>query len=176
MDDFLAEWGYIAVYLATTFEGEFAYLSAIVAGTLGHIKIPGVMIAAFLGGYTRDMSIFLFSRYSGKSYFKRNPKSRENIERASNWVSRRPLFLTVHRFAYGLSTATVIALGLSSISIFRFSLVCAVACLTWTLGYGALGYFAADQVTANLTFLKDHFVYMLVIVGIIVVVVYKLKS
>jgi len=176
MDEFLAEWGYLAVYLATTFEGEFAYLSAIVAATLGHFKIPGVMIAAFLGGYTRDMSIFLFSRYSGKSYFKRNPKSKENIEKASNWVSRRPLFLAIHRFAYGISTATVIALGLSSMSIFRFSLVCAMACFTWTLGYGALGYFAADQVTANLTWFKDNFVYILITVGVVIAVVYQLKK
>ena len=41
MNEFLAEWGYLAVYVATTLEGEFAYLSAIVAGTLGQIKIGG---------------------------------------------------------------------------------------------------------------------------------------
>jgi membrane protein DedA with SNARE-associated domain len=157
MNEFLAEWGYLAVYVATTLEGEFAYLSAIVAGTLGQIKIGGVIIAAFFGGFTRDMAIFLTARYSGQTYFKRNPKSKEKIEKASNWISRRPVFLAFHRFVYGLSTATVVALGLSTISLGRFVLICATACLTWTLGYGALGYFAADQVLTNLTWLKEHF-------------------
>ncbi len=157
MDEFLAEWGYLAVYVATTLEGEFAYLSAIVAGTMGHLKILGVIIAAFLGGFTRDMAIFLTARYSGRTYFKRNPKSKEKIETASNWISRRPIFLAFHRFVYGLSTATVVALGMSSISLTRFGLICFTACLTWTLGYGALGYFAADQVLSNLTWLKEHY-------------------
>ena len=176
MNEFLGEWGYLAVYVATTLEGEFAYLSAVVAATLGHLKLPGVMIAAFLGGYTRDMTIFLFSRYSGKSYFKRNPKSKEKIEKASNWVSSKPLFLTVHRFAYGISTATVIALGLSSMSVLRFGLVCAIACASWTLGYAALGYYAADQVTANLTWLQDNFLYVLIVVGVVGTAIYKLKK
>ena len=176
MDEFLAEWGYLAVYVATVLEGEFAYLSALVAGTLGHIKIGGVMIAAFFGGFTRDMAIFLTARYSGRSYFKRNPKSKEKIEKASNWISRRPIFLAFHRFVYGLSTATLIALGVSTISFGRFVLICLTACLTWTLGYAALGYFAADQVLTNLTWLKEHYYVILFIFIGVGLTIYRLNK
>ena len=58
MEEIINDWGYLAVYLATTFEGEFAYLTAIVTAKLGHLTLIGVGIAGFLGGMTRDMSIF----------------------------------------------------------------------------------------------------------------------
>ncbi len=174
MDGFLSEWGYVALYLATTLEGEVAYLSAIVAAKLGYLTVWGVGVAGFLGGYTRDMIIFLLARYSGQRYLKRNPSMVPKVEKASQWLSSRPAyFLAFHRFIYGLSTATVITLGLSKMTNLRFAFICGVACLTWVLGYGLLGYFAADQVMSNLEWIKGNFLFFL---AFVVAVILSIRS
>lgn len=169
MEGFLAEWGYLALYVATTLEGEFAYLSAIVAAKLGHLTIWGVAIAGFLGGMTRDMAIFMIARYSGQKYLSKNPDMVPKLEKASKWLSTRPpYFLAFHRFIYGLSTATVVTLALSKMTNARFTALCVLACFTWVLGYGLLGYFAADQVMSNLEWIKDN---TLLFIGIILAII-----
>ncbi len=177
METFLADWGYLAIYVATTLEGEFAYLSSVVAASLGHLKMPWVMLAAFLGAMSRDMTIFLVSRRSGERILSRKPETLQKISKATDWIANRsPIFLAFHRFVYGLSTATVLALGLSKISVFRFTIICALASFTWTVGYGVLGYFAADQVLQNLTWLKKYFLHILFGVTFLIFLFIKLKN
>ena len=155
-------WPYLAVYLATSLEGEIAYITAVVASKLGHTNIIGVGIAGFFGGYTRDMTIFLLSRYSGERFFRRRPRLKKKIQRVSHWVSMRPMYMLIfHRYMYGMSTATVASLAMSRMTTPQFAILCFFACLTWVLGLGVLGYFAADQVLGHLDWLKSHFIWII---------------
>ncbi len=155
-------WAYVLLYVATTLEGEVAYITAVIAAKVGELQIIGVAIAGLLGGFTRDMTIFSVARYGGEKFLDKRPKLKEKTRKVSRWVISRPPYLLVfHRFIYGLSTATVVSLALSRITRWQFLILNFFACLTWVVGYGILGYIAADQVMYHLDWLKEHFLYVM---------------
>lgn len=162
MEEFIKEWGYWALYAGTTIEGEAMYLSGVIAAKLGHLDYIWVAVCGFLGGMTRDMTIFFGSRYGGQRLIKNNEKLLHKLHKAGKWVSGRPWYiLAFHRFVYGLSTATLIVLSLSKMTNLQFIVLCMIACLTWVVGYGIIGYFAAQQVMNNLDWIGDNFIWIL---------------
>lgn len=162
MEEFINQWGYLAVYIATTVEGELAYITSIVTAKLGHLSVLGVAIAGFLGGMTRDSAIFFTGRYGSRAFLERRPKLLEKINEAGAIVSNRPWWILIfHRYFYGFSTATLLVLATSSMSNARFIALCVTACFVWVLGLGLLGYYATQTVLANLQWLSDHFLWIL---------------
>jgi membrane protein DedA with SNARE-associated domain len=169
MEEFIKEWGYWALYAGTTLEGEAMYLTGVITAKLGHLDFFWVAVCGFLGGMTRDMTIFFGSRYGGKKLIQNNTKLLEKLHKAGKWVSGRPWYLLAfHRFVYGLSTATLVVLSLSKMTNVQFILLCVLACFTWVVGYGVIGYFAAKQVMNNLDWLGNNYIWILLGVGIII--------
>lgn len=163
--------------MATTLEGEVAYISSMVVAKLGHLTVWGVALSGFLGGMTRDSAIFFSARYASRSFLSRRPKLMAKINRAGEFLSRRPWWILIfHRYMYGFSTATLVVLASSAMTNWQFILLCIAACITWIVGFGLLGYFAAQQVLSNLDWLGAHFIWILLSILLIVLIVWFYKS
>ena len=136
-----------AVYAGILVEGELVYFSAMVACKLGNLSLVSLMLTAFLGALTRDLLIFHLSRFSTGFVAKIGPRQSQKIKKVTQWIHGRPVYVMIfHRFVYGLSTAVVMACGLSSMQKIRFYTITFIACILWTLVYGVLGYYFAEWI------------------------------
>ncbi len=135
------QYGYIALVIGTCFEGEAALLFGGYVARTGHLALPWVLTFGALGVLLSDWSCFLAGRYLSKPLLRRFPGLAKRvvqplalIERHQNW------FIFVFQFIPGSSTITPIAIGMSSISAWRFLCIDLMGVMLWTLVFGILGY------------------------------------
>lgn len=149
--------GYIATFLGTFMEGEILLLTAVLSAKMGYVNYFGAMVAAFLGAYIRDWTVFVLVKKQGKKLLAKKPKLQAKLDKASTWFEKRPLFfLSFYRLMYGFSTAILMLSGLKGVSYIRFGIHSAISTFLWVAIFGGLGFFCADLMLENLHFLSDH--------------------
>ncbi len=70
----LSEYGYIAVFIGTFLEGESSLLAAGFFAHQRYMQLPIVVLIAFLGSFSGQLSWFLLGRYQGAKLLLRYPK------------------------------------------------------------------------------------------------------
>lgn len=141
----ISQYGLVIVLVGTFFEGE---VFAIIGGFLayrGSYPLELIAALAFVGSFTGDLSVFLFSRFWSGHRWVARWKERPKFAKALRLVDRyQAFFVIVNRYIYGLRMPGLIALGLSSISIPRFLVLNLIGAALWaglftTIGF-AFGY------------------------------------
>ena len=141
----ISQYGLVIVLVGTFFEGE---VFAIIGGFLayrGSYPLELIAALAFIGSFTGDLSVFLFSRFWSGHRWVARWKAKPKFAKALRLVDRyQAFFVIVNRYIYGLRMPGLIALGLSSISIPRFLVLNFIGAALWaglftTIGF-AFGY------------------------------------
>lgn len=141
LPDLIETYGYAAVFLGALVEGETVLLLAGFAAHRGYLSLPGVMMAAFLGGVAGDQLFFHLGRHFGPRLPERFPRLRSRLEQVNARLRRHaiPLVLGM-RFLYGLRTAGPAAVGMSGFSPWRFLALNLVGALAWAAAITGTGY------------------------------------
>jgi membrane protein DedA with SNARE-associated domain len=134
--------GYWIVFVGTFFEGETVLILGGIAAHGGYLRLPFVILAAFLGSLLCDQIFFHLGRRHGAAVLARRPGWRASIARVDSLVARHDLLMIVgFRFLYGLRTVTPFAMGMSSgISTGRFAILNVVGATVWACVLGSAGY------------------------------------
>lgn len=139
--ELLDKYGYIAVFVGTTLEGETILILAGFAAHQGYLSLPWVMGTAFLGSLFGDQAAFYVGRHYGTRVLTRFPRLGEGVTRARALLRRHEVPLLIgFRFIYGIRTVTPIAVGLSDISVKRFAPLNAIGAAVWAVAIAAAGY------------------------------------
>ena len=132
MDEFLRQYGLLAVYIGMWLEGETVM---VIAGFLAHqdyFSVGTVLPVAVLGALSVDHAVYLAGRLSGRLAFIR--RFHGNNEGASSWKRHLgenwSVFLLV-RFIYGTRTPYLFYVGSRRMSWFRFLRREVVAVALW---------------------------------------------
>ncbi|BDA85113.1 DedA family protein [Aureimonas sp. SA4125] len=166
----IGHYGLVIVLVGTFFEGE---VFAIIGGFLayrGSYPLEQIAALAFIGSFTGDLSVFLFSRFWSGHRWVARWKERPKFARALRLVDRyQAFFVIVNRYIYGLRMPGLIALGLSSISIPRFLALNFIGAALWaglftTIGF-AFGY-SIQTVFARLEMMERGVGITLIVVGV----------
>ena len=137
---FLQDYGYLALFIGTFFEGETILVLAGFLAARGYLDINLVMMTAAAGGYCGDQLWYFLGRRKGRQILARKPNWEAMGEKALNHLRRHPdIWVLSFRFVYGLRTVMPVAIGISGYPPLRFLLLNAISAVIWAvvLGYAA---------------------------------------
>ena len=135
------DYGYIAILIGTFLEGETIVLIAGFLAFTGHLELPLVILAAFVGSCSGDQLYFFIGRFQGRRLLQRFPAWQERTERVFYHVHRHQnLLILSFRFFYGLRNVTPFAVGMSEVKTARFVSLNIIGAAVWATTFGLLGY------------------------------------
>lgn len=141
ISNLVEQYGYIAVFIGTFLEGETVLLFAGFAAHRGLMKLPEVMLLAFIASTLGDQFFFFLGRLYGDRLFTKYPALRKQVPRVENLLATHhtPLILSI-RFMYGLRVAGPIIMGAMNISPLRFCILNVIGAAIWAVLVAWAGY------------------------------------
>lgn len=143
MEEFLHEYGYLALTAGTFLEGEIAILVASSLVYSGFFKGPYTVIFAFIGSFASDWLYYLIGRFNGKYFVERRPALRRRFVPVQEFFnSHRLQILFSYRFLYGFRIILPVLIGMSGVRPLQFLGYSLAAGLFWAATVSSLGYAA----------------------------------
>lgn len=141
MEEFLRNYGYLAVFLGSTIEGELILMTAGYFAYTGVLDLKWVMLYAFLGTLIADQACFYVGRFYGPKLLDKFPKLKTKSKKVFMLLHKyKSLFILSFRFIYGIRIASPIIIGASQMNPRFFSVLNVPAALVWAVVIAAVGY------------------------------------
>lgn len=157
MEQWIAEYGYLAVLAGTFLEGETIVVLGGLAAHQGLLKIELVILAAFVGSFLGDQAMYVAGRAWGPRVLARMPSWRPRVEQALSILSRHQVaFILGFRFIYGLRAVSAFAIGMAGVKSGRFLVLNLVSAAIWAAAITGLGYAAGEAIRAALGHLHEY--------------------
>lgn len=141
MEEFLRQYGPIGVFLGAAFEGQTA---VIVGGLLARQHILAywiVLAAAASGSGIIDHLLFVAGRRFRKHRWVRRATEQAAFARALKFIERFPIsYILTFRFIFGLRLASPVAIGVSKVPTWRFTVLNALGAVIWAGAFSAAGF------------------------------------
>lgn len=139
---FIENYGYLAVFLGSTIEGELILMTAGYFAYVGVLDLGWVILFAFLGTLIADQGCFFVGRYYGPKLLERFPTLKKKSEKVFRLLHEyKNLFIMTFRFVYGIRIASPLVIGASQLSPKRFTVLNFPAALVWAVAIACVGYF-----------------------------------
>lgn len=136
---FLDSFGYIAIAIGCSIEGEIAMLLGALASREGILEFPGVILAAFTGTLIGDQFCFYLGRHLGKPFIARHAHWRLRARYARRMLERYGIsFMVGFRFFYGLRSVIPFVIGATHVSRIKFLLCNLLGTFIWTIVMGTV--------------------------------------
>ncbi|MBN1534542.1 MAG: DedA family protein [Spirochaetes bacterium] len=147
MESFILQYGYPVIFFGTFFEGETVLVIAGFAAHRGYLDLHLAIAAAFAGSLLGDQLYFFIGRYRGRALAERRPRLRKRLRRFNAMMDRYGTIIILgFRFVYGIRTISPFAIGMSSISAWRFLLLNTASAAVWAAAIGTAGYLFGNAV------------------------------
>lgn len=154
--DLIERFGYLVILIGTFFEGETVLVLGGFAAHHGHLDLPGVILAAFLGSYAGDQVWFHLARRYGRRWLARRPLLLGRVERVRDRLGgHADWFVLTFRFLYGIRSVGPMALAMSGYPPRRFLVLNGIAAAVWAVVVGWAGYLFGQAFELLLGEVKD---------------------
>ncbi len=147
MEAYIAEYGYIGIFIGTFFEGETTVLLGGIFARLQYMDLNRVILWAFLGTFVGDCTFFSLGRLYGKNIIEKYEFLRSKISLANRIIRKHGKFIIfVTRFLVGIRAVILVLLGCTDIRLSRFIVFNAVNSLVWSIFITLIGYLFGNVV------------------------------
>jgi membrane protein DedA with SNARE-associated domain len=171
-------WGYWLMAFGAIIEGETFLIIGGIAAANGLLHLPGLILLASIGCLFHDGFFFYLGRFGGTRILQKKPNWQSKIERVTRLLDKYDFwFIIAFRFAYGLRTIIPFALGLSKISILKFTIFDLIGAIIWSIFFIVGGYYFGHGLVIlmdklSLTdFIKDHITLSIfILVGVLIII------
>lgn len=147
MEEFLTKFGAIGVFLGAAFEGQTA---VVVGGLLARqhlIALWLTLASATAGSGILDHLLFVAGRRFRSHRYVARVSEQVAFARALRFIERFPVaYILVFRFIFGLRLASPVALGVSQVPTWRFTLLNLLGAAIWATAFTAAGYLFGETV------------------------------
>jgi membrane protein DedA with SNARE-associated domain len=147
MEEFLRQYGPIGIFLGAAFEGQTA---VIVGGLLARqhiLQLWLVLLSATAGSGLLDHLLFVAGRRCRSHRWVRRATEQAAFARALKFIERFPISYTLaFRFIFGLRVASPIAIGVSQVPTWRFTLLNILGAVIWATSFTMLGFIFGEAV------------------------------
>lgn len=141
LDQFVRDWGYLAVAAGSFAEGETVLLAAGYAARAGWLEPWRVLAVAVLAASAGDQCFYWIGRVWGAALLCRLPCLQRRLGRVMRLLRSHPGGAIVAvRFLYGLRIAGPILIGASGVSALRFAVFNVLGALLWAPLIAGLGW------------------------------------
>ena len=165
MEQWIATYGYWVVLGGTVLEGETVVLIAGYLAHQGYLSLGVVMTLSAVGAIIGDHLYFLLGRWKGDAFLDRHPGWKKRGEKVLGKLEHHQTTVMLgFRYLYGLRTITPFMLGMTGVSLPRFSMFNITGSVIWAVVVSVAGYAFGRGVQ---TFVERAHRYELVIVGVI---------
>ena len=168
---FIMNYGYLAIFIGSLFEGETILIIGGLAVHQGFLKLPLVFLCSLVGTLISDNFFFLLGRYKGHQLVSKYPFFNK-LTAVSEKMSGRsgPFLAFAMRFMYGFRHLMPFSLGMSAIKTKVFSFFNFLGGLSWVLVVGLAGFFFGNVLEIFFGHLK-HYEFRTIVIIIIVVAI-----
>lgn len=151
MQEFVENWGYIAVFLGSLVEGESIIFIAGFLAHEGYLSLPKIIIISFLGTLFADQTLYFVGHFYGRSILNKFPTLKPRADKAFHLLKRyNVLFILSFRFIYGIRTISPIVIGTSGIEIKKFMILNFIAAVVWSVSSCVIAYYFAHLIMDKL--------------------------
>lgn len=141
IEPLIENYGLLAIFLGTAFEGETAAFLGGVISHRGLLTYWAASMAAAGGSFAGDQMWFFAGRYASHWGFVRRLMEKPALARATQLLEKYPTgFIFAFRFLVGLRTISPIVIGTTRIPTRKFVVLNIAAALVWGQLFTALGY------------------------------------
>ncbi len=121
MEEFLIQYGYIAIFLAALVQGKSVALAAGMIAHHGEVDLVWAIVAVIAGSYVCDLMFFTAGRTLGPKLYEHRPRWKQRAERTHKLLLRDPLLLIMsYRLLPGVRFAAPAFIGATPFSAARF--------------------------------------------------------
>jgi membrane protein DedA with SNARE-associated domain len=162
MEEILRNWGYLAIFVGTFFEGETFVILAGLMAQQGLLDPVLVILSAFLGSFCGDQTWFYIGRHGGPWVMRRLERAKPLVDRASELLRRWDAwFILSFRFIYGIRNVAPFAMGNAGVRPIRFLALNLIAALVWATSFGGTGYLFGEAFRSIMGDVK-HYEYFMI--------------
>jgi len=143
---FLAQYGYLAVFVGCLLEGEAILLLAGFAANQGYLSVIVVVLVAFCGGTLGDQAYFFVGRKWGRHLLDRAEWIRAKVPAVNRLLLKHDAGLIFSvRFLYGIRIAGPVVIGMSDVSARRFLTFNVMGAAVWAVVVTGAGYLFGES-------------------------------
>lgn len=157
MTEFISQYGYLAIFLGTCFEGETAMLIGGFLAWQGYLNPELIVLVGFAGAWVGDQAWFYLGRWRGIAWLRKHPAIRRKSVIVRQWIRRNEAGVIIGlRFAYGLRSVTPYMLGAMKVSRVKFALLNMLGCALWAGIVGWIAISFGDVAAGALKAIKSY--------------------
>lgn len=169
----ISEYGYLAVFVGSIFEGESVILLAGLLANQNYLSFPLIIGAALAGSLVGDTGWFMLGRWKGAAALEKCGWLKRLAKRPSAVVARRPVLASFGlRFMYGLRHIIPFLIGMSSIPFKRFFALNAAGAVLWVFALLGAGYFLGNTLEAMLGNVRRYELTLIIIAIAAIVIIH----
>lgn len=177
MEEYLREFGYLALFIGTFLEGETILIIAAYLASKGMLNIYLVMLSAVAGTVLGDQTYFYIGRIQGMSFIQKRPNLKKKWVRISGLIERREnIIILAYRFVYGFRNVTPFALGILNINAMKFLVLNVIAAAVWAISFSILGYTFGAMIRNDIETYEKVFALGILFITVLVAFIYWLKK
>ena len=167
MEEYLNNYGYLALVIGILIEGEVMLLVASYAAHRGFISLPYVILISFFVTNLLDWGYFFLGRSKGTKFLANKPSFTNKTYKVYTWLERNPyLTLLSFRFIYGFRVIIPIILGSTNIKTSKFIIYSSISTFFWALIYGLMGFYLGKVLNLYVVNIKEYEKFILLILVI----------
>ena len=177
MEEYLREFGYLALFIGTFLEGETILIIAAYLASKGMLNIYLVMLSAVAGTVLGDQTYFYIGRIQGISFIQKRPNLKKKWVRISGLIERREnIIILAYRFVYGFRNITPFALGILNIHAMKFLVLNVIAATVWAISFSVLGYTFGAMIRNDIETYEKVFALGILFIAVLAAFIYWLKK
>ena len=169
MEQFIQDWGYIALFLYSFGGGFVGLIFAGVLSYAGDLNIYISILVAGVSNFLGDQFLFFLAR-KNKNYAKDMMKKYGRKIALAHLMMRRygSFVVFIQKYIYGIKTLIPLAMGLTKYSATKFTILNALATIIWACIVGYLSYTTGSYI---LTLSEDFKYFGLAVVLLIFLII-----
>ena len=161
MEDFLDQYGYIALAVGTFFEGETAILVSSSLIHRGLFEGPYTVFFGFAGSFISDWLYYLIGRLNGKYFIEKHPALKAKVAPVQNFFEEHKVqILFSYRFLYGFRIVIPLVVGMSNIKPVQFLFYSLVSGLIWSSTVSTVGYFIGRFLNIKTSIFQENILFI----------------
>jgi len=177
MEQYLREFGYLALFIGTFLEGETILIIAAYLASKGMLNIYLVTLSAIAGTVLGDQTYFYIGRIQGISFIQKRPNLKKKWVRISGLIERREnIIILAYRFVYGFRNITPFALGILNIHAMKFLILNVIAATVWAISFSVLGYTFGAMIRNDIETYEKFFALGILFITVLAAFIYWLKK
>ncbi len=162
MEDYITQYGYIAIFIGTFLEGETTVLLGGIFSKLNYMELNKVMLWAFAGTLAGDWTFFFIGKFFGRRIIQKYDFLKSRIPLANKIMKRYGNYIIfLIRFFVGVRGIILLLLGCTDIKKRTFFLYSTLSSFSWSLLVSMIGFLFGQVVYIFVSDARKYEIYII---------------